>query len=149
MPSYFQIMSIIYSENHPVQGQHRTQCRKPCRHWTSLKESGGIDNANRRGWGGGVHQSNNVGIPGGSCHPTGHGSWHRSTNGLLGETSMELDEELEDTHRYPPSGFLNPLALPEPKGNPFSCFPNLHGMVTHRDSHPGIFQGTGTSRSPD
>ena len=29
------------------------------------------------------------------------------------ETSMKLDEEPEDTHGFPPSGFLNPLALPE------------------------------------
>ena len=29
------------------------------------------------------------------------------------ETFMKLDEEPEDTHGFPPSGFLNPLALPE------------------------------------
>ena len=47
------------------------------------------------------------------------------------EISMELDEEPEDTHGYQPSGFLNPLTLPEAKGYPSSRFPNLHGMVTH------------------
>ena len=59
-----------------------------------------------------------------------------------GETSMELDEEPEDPHGYLHSGFLNPLALPEPKGNPSSCFPNcLEWSPTWksdlRESHPG------------
>ena len=63
-----------------------------------------------------------------------------------GKTSMELDEEPEDTHQYPASGFLNPLVLSEPKGNPSSSFPNLPGIVTHLGIRPppgippGIFQ---------
>ena len=69
---------------------------------------------------------------------------------------MELDEEPEDTHRYQPSGFLNPLTVPEEaKGYPFSRFPNLYGMVTHMGIRnpprftPGNFQNTCTTRSPD
>ena len=52
---------------------------------------------------------------------------------------MELDEEPEDTHGYQPSGFLNPLTLPEAKGYPSSRFPNLYGMVTHMGIHTGEF----------
>ena len=68
---------------------------------------------------------------------------------------MELDEEPEDTHRYQPSGFLNPLTLQEAKGYPSSRFPNLYGMATHmgiRNSPgftPGNLQSTCTTRSPD
>ena len=73
------------------------------------------------------------------------------------EISMELDDEPEDTHMYPPSGFLNPLTLPEAKGYPYSRFPNLYGMATHMGilNPPGFTQGnfqstcTSTTRSPD
>ena len=60
--------------------------------------------------------------------------------------AMKLDEEPEDTHRYQPSGFINPLTLPEAKGYPSSRFPNLYGMVTDleleilQDLHQGIFR---------
>ena len=59
------------------------------------------------------------------------------------EISMELDEEQEDTHGYQPSGFLNPLTLPEAKGYPSSRFPNLYGMVTHMGirNPPGFTPG--------
>ena len=68
---------------------------------------------------------------------------------------MELDEELEDTDGYQPTGFLNPLTVPETKGYPSSRFPNLYGMVTHMGIRnpprftPGNFQSTCTTRSPD
>ena len=68
---------------------------------------------------------------------------------------MELDEEPEDTHGYQPSGFLNPLTLPEANGYPSSRFPNLYGIVTHMGiiNPPGFtrgnFQSMCTSRSPD
>ena len=68
---------------------------------------------------------------------------------------MGLDEEPEDTQRYQPSGFLNPLTLPEVKGYPSSRFPNLYGMVTHIGirNHPGFtpgnYQSMCTTRSPD
>ena len=65
---------------------------------------------------------------------------------------MELDDEPEDTHGYQPSGFLNPLTLPEAKGYPSSRFPNLYGMVTHMGIiyPPGFTpDNTCTSRSPD
>ena len=56
---------------------------------------------------------------------------------------------------YQPSGFLNPLTLPEAKGYPYSGFPNLYGMVTHMGIlnppgfTPGNFQSMCTTRSPD
>ena len=68
---------------------------------------------------------------------------------------MELDEEPEDTHGYQPSGFLNPLTLPEAKGYPSSRCPNLYGMVTHIGIRnppgftPGNSQSMCTTRSPD
>ena len=53
---------------------------------------------------------------------------------------MELDGEPEDTHGYQPSGFLNPLTLPEAKGYPSPRVPNLYGMVTHMGIiYPPVF----------
>ena len=67
---------------------------------------------------------------------------------------MELDEKPEDTHGCQPSGFLNPLTLPEAKGYLSSRVPNLDGMVTHMGirNPPGFTPGNQsmcTTRSPD
>ena len=108
--------------------------------WLGATPRGGNCTANGRGR---VHWYNNVRIPGGPCLPTGHGSQHRPYMALSGqpvdsqgETSMELDDEPEVTHGYPPSGFLNPLALPDPRGNPSSSLTHLPGMVPIGEYRP-------------